>query len=266
MKYFIYLLLIIPSISFSADQLRILSTTSTRDSGLYSHLLPIFKKEYSIDSYVIATGTGHAIKNAEYCNGDILITHAKKLEDEFVAKGYGKIRSDLMYNDFVLIGPSSDPAEISTSVRADEAFSKIYEYMPIFVSRGDKSGTHLSELSIWKMTKNAKPNSSIHQWYLETGQGMGATLNVTVGMNAYTYTDRATWLKFKNKQNHKILFDNDNSMINQYGIVLIDNQHCRNINHKEANLFYEWITSHDGQQHISNYKVNNQTLFYPNYK
>lgn len=269
MKNIFYLVLLIPFISSYAGELRILSTTSTRDSGLYSYLLPIFQKKYDITPYVIATGTGHAIKNAEYCNGDILITHAKKLEDQFVSNGYGKVRSNLMYNDFVVIGPSSDPVRISTSANVSDAFSKIYQSMQsmqYFVSRGDESGTHLSELNIWEMHNTvSKPDPSIHKWYLETGQGMGATLNVAVGINAYTYTDRATWVKFKNKRNHKILFENDNLMRNQYGIVLINSKHCGNINHKEANIFYNWITSRDGQKHISNYKVNNEPLFIPNY-
>ena len=264
MKKFICLLLIIPFSSTFAD-LRILSTTSTRDSGLYEYLLPIFEKKYDINSYVIATGTGHAIKNAEYCNGDVLITHAKNLEEQFVADGYGKHRSNLMYNDFVLIGPSSDPAKISNSDNVSDAFSRIYQSTPFFISRGDQSGTHLSELNIWNSYAISKPIPSNHKWYLETGQGMGATLNVAVGMNAYTYSDRATWLKFKNKQNHVILYENDDLLRNQYGIVLINENHCRNINHDEANMFYKWITSNEGQEHISNYKFNNEPLFIPNY-
>ena len=260
------LLLFIPSINYSNSDLRILSTTSTRDSGLYSYLLPIFSEKFGINSHVIATGTGHAIKNAEYCNGDILITHAKKLEDKFIADGYGKIRSNLMYNDFVLIGPSSDPAQISNSTSVSEAFTKIYQYMPFFVSRGDDSGTYISEISIWNLNKASKPNPSIDKWYLETGQGMGATLNIAVAMNAYTYSDRATWLKFKNKQNHKVLFDNDKIMRNQYGIVLISDKHCKNINHNAANIFYQWVTSNEGQRHIFDYKLNNEPLFVPNYR
>ncbi|MAM05803.1 MAG: sulfate transporter [Flavobacteriales bacterium] len=265
MKNFIYIIIILPFTTILAEELRILSTTSTRDSGLYSYLLPIFDQKYNINSHVIATGTGHAIKNAENCNGDILITHAKKLEDEFVDNGYGKIRSNLMYNDFVLVGPSSDPIKLSTSTNLSDALSKIYQFMPFFISRGDESGTHLSELHIWDTLIKIKPNPSVNRWYLETGQGMGATLNVAVGMNAYTYTDRATWLKFKNKQNHVILFENDSLLRNQYGIVLISNEHCKDINHNGAAIFYNWITSNEGQQYISKYMLNNRSLFIPNY-
>ena len=265
MKKFLLICLFF-SVNLSADtQLKVLSTTSTRDSGLYDYIIPYFEEKFDIEVSVIATGTGHAINNAKQCNGDILITHAKTIEEDFVKKGYGSSRSDLMYNDFVVVGPMKDPTNIKNSNKVSEVFDKIKNSQSKFVSRGDESGTHLSELRIWNNAISSLPNAYIDKWYLESGQGMGATLNIAVGLNAYTYTDRATWLKFENKQNHLILYANDEIMKNQYGIVKINPKYCMNINHNASNLFYNWIVSEEGQDLIGSYKLNNQVLFKPNY-
>ncbi|MBJ40883.1 MAG: sulfate transporter [Gammaproteobacteria bacterium] len=263
---FLSLTLCFFAINLYADsQIRILSTTSIRDSGLYEHILPYFEDKYKIKAHVIATGTAHAINNARQCNGDILITHAKNFENEFVRNGYGLLRSNLMYNDFVVVGPKSDPINTKESKKVTEVFSKIQDSKSNFVSRGDNSGTHLSEINIWKNPDLTQPDGIIDTWYLESGQGMGATLNIAVGLNAYTYSDRATWLKFSNKQGHTILFDNDEIMKNQYGIVKINPNHCKNINHRASNMFYNWITSKEGQDLIASYRLNNQVLFIPNF-
>ena len=244
--------------------IKILSTTSTRDSGLYKYILPIFEKKYNAKVYVIATGTGQAIKNAENCNGDLLITHAQELEINFVNNGFGISRHNLMYNDFVLIGPNTKIDLIKKSKNIIDAFNLIAMSKYKFISRGDNSGTNISEKKIWDLTNiDIKKNSG--KWYLETGQGMGATLNVAVATDAYAYTDRATWLKFKNKQDHIITYEGDSRMFNQYGIVKINPTHCKNINYKYSNLFFSWITSKQGQKLIKNYKFNDKVLFVPNF-
>ena len=262
------LLIVLLFISFNLQaetMLKILSTTSTRDSGLYEYLLPFFEKKYNIKTYIIATGTGHAINNAKRCNGDILITHAKQYEIDFVKKGYGLIRSDLMYNEFIIVGPSSDPLNLNEEKYVLEAFDKIQKSGFKFISRGDKSGTHMSELQIWANLNKFNPHNQKKSWYLESGQGMGATLNIAVGLGAYAYTDRATWLKFKNKQHHRIVFAGDKMMKNQYGIIKINPEYCKNINHANSAIFYSWITSPEGQRLIGNFKMHNESLFTPNY-
>ena len=244
--------------------IKLLSTTSTRDSGLLDYLLPNFENKYNIQVHTLAFGTGYVLGLAKNCDGDLLLTHAESLELKFIDDGFGLARSDLMYNDFVIIGPSYDPANVSKSTSAIEAFERIFISKHKFVSRGDNSGTNLSERNLWSNLE-LKNISFTNDWYLETGQGMGATLNVAIGMEAYTYTDRATWLRFANKYNHVVLFEGDPMLFNQYGITLINPEHCVNINHKSANLLYNWLLSKPTQKLISDFKVNGHYLFYPNY-
>ena len=241
---------------------KILSTTSTRDSGFYNYILPIFEKKFDIKTYTINTGTGQAIMNGKNCNGDILITHSKYLEDNFVKNGYGLSRKNLMHNRYVLIGPAKYKELFENTSSVIDAYNIIYSNKIKFVSRGDESGTHLSEKKIWN---NANLNlNSENLWYLSVGQGMGPTLNMAIAMNSVTYSDIATWLKFANKGDHVILFEGDDMMINQYGITLINPNHCKNINHDDAKIFHKWMLSDEGQRIIGQYKYNNIPLFRPN--
>jgi tungstate transport system substrate-binding protein len=268
MKKALLCLFLVSCINFvhASDEniIKLLSTTSTRDSGLYSHILPMFENEYNIKVYVIATGTGQAIKNAQNCNGDLLITHADKLENKFVKNGFGLSRHNLMYNDFILVGPKDKSNEFRNAKDIIEVFSLIAKNKNKFISRGDNSGTDISEHEIWQKT-NIDIQKHSGDWYLKTGQGMGATLNITIATNSYTYTDRATWLKFNNKQQHVIVFENDPLMFNQYGIVKINPKHCKMNSYYYSNIFFKWITSAKGQGIIGSYKLNGKTLFTPNF-
>jgi len=254
---------LISSTSFAAESIIVQSTTSTANSGLYDYLLPKFKNDTGIDVHVVAVGTGQAIKNAQNCDGDVLLVHAKSSEEKFVENGYGTERFDVMYNDFVFVGPASDPAEIQQSMTAEESLQKIASTNSIFLSRGDNSGTHKKELALWKNAGiDPKPHSG--QWYRETGSGMGATLNVAVGMNAYTMTDRATWISFGNRQDFKILFQGDQQLFNQYGIILVNPERCANVKTKPAQVFIDWILSAKGQKIIDAYQLQGKQLFFAN--
>ncbi len=266
MRYFIiFFISIIFDISISHSDnniIKILSTTSTRDSGFFNYILPKFEKQFNANVYVIATGTGQAIKNAINCNGDILITHATDLEEQFVKDGFGDSRHDLMYNDFIIIGPKNK--NISDSNNILDVFKNIAKSELKFISRGDNSGTDISEKKLWELADINITNHS-GSWYLETGQGMGPSLNIAIATNSFIYTDRATWLKFQNKQEHEIKFSGDERMFNQYGIVKINPDHCDNLNLMYSNLFFNWITSKHGQSLINNYKYNGHPLFFPNH-
>ena len=265
-KFFVCILFMTSPISLlgADDILKILSTTSTRDSGFYDYIIPEFNRMYDIEVYVIAAGSGHAMDNAKKCNGDILITHSPRLEKDFVSSGHGVDRAPFMFNDFVVIGPKNDPAKISKSLNVISAFQKLYKAKAAFISRGDNSGTHLSELNIWSKS-GYSPKMHSGEWYLESGQGMGATLNVAVGSNSYTYTDRATWSNFDNKQNHIILYSGDENMINQYSITRISPKKCPNIDIDNSNLLRNWLISNEGQITIREFTINNETMFIPNY-
>tara|TARA_B110000444_G_scaffold259872_1_gene304979 strand:+ start:2272 stop:3093 length:822 start_codon:yes stop_codon:yes gene_type:complete len=269
LKIVLYLVLVFNIFSLNSfageKSLWIQSTTSTRDSGLYSFILPIFEKKFNIKTYVVAVGTGQALQNAKNCDGDVLIVHSKELELKFINDGYGTKRNNLMYNDFVIIGPSRNPAEISFNDNISITFNKIAKTKSIFVSRGDNSGTHLAEMNIWNIA-NFDPVPFSGEWYLNTGQGMGPTLNIAIGMNAYSLTDRSTWLRYNNKLNHVVLYDDDIHLFNQYGIVTINKNHCDNLNHESAQIFTDWILSKEGQELIGSFKVNGRQLFKPNHE
>ena len=249
--------------SFGKEYIILQSTTSTQNSGLYDFILPKFTKKHDIDVRVVAVGTGQAIKNAQNCDGDVLIVHSKDSEENFVRSGFGLYRKNLMYNDFVIIGPENDPAKVKSSGNAFEAFKKIFSERAIFASRGDESGTHKAEIKIWN-NLNMSTNDFNGGWYRELGLGMGATLNVAVQMDAYVLSDRATWLAFKNKRQHLILFEGDESLFNQYGIIPVNPNKCPSVKTNLSKIFIDWILSMEGQNYISSYKKNGQQLFFPN--
>ena len=222
------------------------STTSTQNSGLYDYLLPKFTAKSGIDVRVVAVGTGQALRNAEKCDGDVLIVHSKADEVKFVENGFGTKRYNLMYNDFVILGPNGDPANIALAKTVDEALQRISTSQSAFASRGDNSGTHKAEKRLWKAA-NITIDSAVNSWYLETGLGMGATLNFAVQASAYTLSDRATWLAFANRANHKILFQGQPPLFNQYGIVPVSKSHCPNVKHELAQEFTDWLVSPDGK-------------------
>ncbi|MFA8384636.1 MAG: substrate-binding domain-containing protein [Pelagibaca sp.] len=239
------------------------STTSTANSGLYDYLLPLFQEETGIQVNVVAVGTGQAIKNAENCDGDVLLVHAKASEEKFVADGFGTERTDLMYNDFVVVGPASDPAGVAGMTDVQAALAKIADEGAMFASRGDDSGTHKKELSLWA-SSDVDPTSASGEWYRETGSGMGATLNAGIGMGAYVLTDRATWISFGNKQDYQISVQGDDDLFNQYGVIPVSPEKCPNVNTDAAQTFADWLVSAEGQEAIAEYTVADQQLFFPN--
>jgi len=239
------------------------STTSTQNSGLYDHLLPMFTEKTGIAVHVVAVGTGQAIKNAMNCDADVLLVHAKPSEEKFVADGYGVKRFDLMYNDFVIVGPASDPAGIEGMTDAEAALTKIAEAGALFASRGDDSGTHKKERALWQAA-DIDPTAASGQWYRETGSGMGATLNAATGMGAYVLTDRATWISFANKDDYQIDVEGDADLFNQYGVILVNPEKCPNVHAEAGQAFIDWLLSDAGQAAIGGYKLAGQQLFFPN--
>ena len=239
------------------------STTSTQNSGLFEHILPKFQEQTGIEARVVAVGTGQALKNAQNCDGDVLFVHAKPDELKFVEAGYGVERFDVMYNDFVIVGPASDPAKVAGLRDASDALQKIAEAKAPFASRGDNSGTHKKEKSLWQEA-GVDPTGASGEWYRETGSGMGATLNAAVGMDAYTLTDRGTWISFENKDDFKVLVEGDDALFNQYGVIRVSPEHCPNVKTEAAQQFVDWITGPEGQQAIADYQLNGQQLFFPN--
>ena len=239
------------------------STTSTANSGLYDHLLPRFEADSGVRVNVVAVGTGQAIRNAVNGDADVLLVHAKSAEEEFVTDGYGVERFDLMYNDFVFVGPPADPADLLAASSATDALARIASSEALFASRGDDSGTHKKELSLWRLA-SIEPFAASGTWYLETGSGMGATLNVAVGMDAYLITDRATWLSFANKHEFQILFEGDPLLLNQYGIILVNPLKHPQVKAKAGQVFVDWMIGGQGQQAIAAYRRDGKQLFFPN--
>ncbi len=241
------------------------STTSTQNSGLFDHILPMFTAKTGIEVRVVAVGTGQAIKNARNGDGDVLFVHARPAEEQFVAEGWGVKRFDVMYNDFVIVGPASDPAGISGMTDAVAALKKLAETQALFASRGDDSGTHKAELGLWKET-GIDAQAASGTWYRETGSGMGATLNAGVGMGAYALTDRATWIAFRNKGDFAIAVEGDPKLFNQYGIVLVNKDRHPAIKAALGQAFIDWVVGPEGQAAIGRYRVDGQQLFFPNAK
>ena len=241
------------------------STTSTQNSGLFDHILPQFTEASGIEVRVVAVGTGQAIRNAANGDGDVLLVHADSAEVAFVADGLGVERFDLMYNDFVIVGPSGDPAAVMGMTNASDALAMIAESGSAFASRGDDSGTHKKERSLWQEA-GVDPVVSSGDWYQETGSGMGATLNTASGMGAYALTDRATWIAFENKGDLVIAVEGDDALFNQYGVILVNPQRFEHVKSDEGQAFIDWLLSSDGQNAIGAYQLDGQQLFFPNAK
>jgi len=239
------------------------STTSTQNSGLFDYILPKFTAKTGIEVRVVAVGTGQAIKNAMNGDGDVLLVHAKPAEEKFVAEGWGIKRFDVMYNDFIIVGPPSDPAKIAGLKDVVEALKKIAASKSLFASRGDDSGTNKKEKRLWKAA-NINPEKDSGKWYRELGSGMGATLNTGTGMRAYVMSDRATWTKFANKGNYKIVVEGDARLFNQYGVMLVSAKKYPRVKSKLGQQFIDWLIGVDGQTAIGNYKLNGKQLFTPN--
>lgn len=239
------------------------STTSTQNSGLFDHLLPIYEAQSGVDVRVVAVGTGQALRNAANGDGDVLFVHAKDAELAFVAEGYGVSRADVMYNDFVIVGPASDPAGVAGETDVTAALRQIAEAEAPFLSRGDDSGTNKAELRLWAESGIDAQDAS-GGWYRETGSGMGATLNTGIGMGGYVMTDRATWIAFGNKAGHRILVEGDPRLFNQYGIILVNPEVHPRVKAELGQGFVDWILSPEGQAAIASFKLDGQQLFFPN--
>jgi tungstate transport system substrate-binding protein len=241
------------------------STTSTQNSGLFDHILPIFTAKTGIEVRVVAVGTGQALKNAANGDGDVLLVHAKPAEEKFVADGFGVARQDVMYNDFVIVGPAADPAGVAGMRDAVAALKQIAGAEAPFASRGDDSGTHKKEVALWNEA-GVELTAVSGAWYRETGSGMGATLNTAVGMGAYALTDRATWISFKNRGDFDVQVEGDERLFNQYGVILVNPEKHARVKVKEGQAFIDWLTGPEGQAAIASYKLNGEQLFFPNAK
>src|SRR5262245_10586117 len=241
------------------------STTSTEQSGLCKHLLPVFEKKTGIQVRVVALGTGQALDMGRRGDADVVFVHAKPLEEKFVAEGHGVQRFEVMYNDFILVGPKSDPAKVGGTKDIVAGLQKIKAAGAPFASRGDKSGTHFAEVELWKaagvdIAKDKGP------WYRETGSGMGPTLNTASGMNAYSLTDRGTWLSFKNRGELVISVEGDQRLFNQYGVILVNPAKHPHVKRDMGQAFVDWVISPEGQKTIAEYKIGGEQLFFPNAK
>ena len=239
------------------------STTSTEDSGLFSYLLPIVKQRTGIDVKVLAQGTGQALDTARRGDADVVFVHAKSAEEEFVAEGFGVKRNPVMYNDFVLIGPKDDPAGIKGK-DVLTALQTIRSTAALFVSRGDRSGTHIAEVTLWKAAGIDIAKDHAGHWYREIGQGMGAALNMASASNAYVLSDRGTWLAFQNRRDLVILVEGDRRLFNQYGVMLVNPAKHPTVKQEAGQRFIDWLISPEGQAVIAGYKINGQQLFFPN--
>ena len=241
------------------------STTSTQDSGLFGHILPLFKAKTGIEVRVVAQGTGQALDTGRRGDADVVFVHDKVAEEKFVADGFSPERREVMYNDFVLIGPKADPAKVAGSKDISASLKKIAEAKAPFASRGDKSGTHAAELRLWRVA-GIDVEKDKGAWYRELGQGMGPTLNTAAGMNAYVLTDRATWLSFKNRADLTVVVEGDQRLFNQYGIMLVNPAKHSHVKKEMGQAFVDWVTSPEGHKAISDYKIGGESLFFPNFR
>ena len=264
-----FLIAIAASVAFAGTacaqdkSILVASTTSTQDSGLFGHLLPLFKTRTGIDVKVVAQGTGQAIDTGRRGDADVVFVHAKAAEEKFLAEGFGVKRYPVMYNDFILVGPQGDLAGIKGSKDIVAAFKALKDKGIAFISRGDKSGTHQAELNLWTVAgidiaKDKGP------WYKEIGQGMGAALNSAAASNAYVLADRATWLSFKNKGDLVIAVEGDKRLFNQYGVILVNPEKHPSVKKELGQQFIDWLVSAEGQKAIAGYKIDGEQLFYPN--
>ena len=243
------------------DFITVASTTSTEQSGLFKYLLPVAKKALGFDVHVVAVGTGQALDIARRGDADVVFVHDKVAEEKFLSEGHGVKRYEVMYNDFVIVGPKEDPAHAKGN-DVVAALAKIAAAKAPFASRGDGSGTDAAEKRYWKQAR-IKPGGS---WYRETGSGMGATLNTAAGMNAYALTDRGTWLSFKNRADLAILVEGDTRLFNQYGVMLVNPAKHPHVKKEMGQRFIDWLIAPAGQQAIAGYRIDGQQLFFPNYK
>lgn len=257
-------LVVVPSCAFAADRSFIVvqSTTSTQNSGLFDFIVPKFRAESGIEVRVVAVGTGQALKNGRNGDGDVVLVHARAAEDRFVSEGYGVERRDVMYNDFIIVGAPADPAGIAGMKDTPAALAKIAGARALFVSRGDNSGTHIKERSLWRAA-GINPVGGSGKWYREAGSGMGATLNTAVGMGAYTLTDRATWISFGNRSDFRIVVEGDKRLFNPYGVMLVNPARHPHVNAAGGRAFIRWLTGAEGKAVISAYRVGGIQLFYP---
>ncbi|MDQ6922715.1 MAG: substrate-binding domain-containing protein [Pseudomonadota bacterium] len=251
------------SIPAQERYITVASTTSTEQSGLFSHLLPRFEQGRGIKVHVVAVGTGQALDLARRGDADVVFVHARSAEEKFLAEGHGVKRFPVMYNDFVLVGPKTDPAKIGGSKEILEALRKVETTRASFVSRGDKSGTHLAELDLWKAA-GVDIDQAKGPWYRDTGQGMGPALNTAASMNAYILADRGTWLSFKNRGDLAILVEGDKRLSNQYGVMLVNPDKHPSVKRDLGQAFVDWVISPEGQKAIADYRINGEQLFFPN--
>jgi len=266
--WIVYLTFAIGLGTVTADegQLLLQSTTSTVNSGLLDAILPHFTEQTGVEVRVVSSGTGQALRNARNGDADLVLVHAKRDEEKFVAEGYGLERFDLMYNDFVMVGPPDDPAELQQAQSAAQAMSKIAATGANFVSRGDESGTHRKEMHLWELTNRDLSRISQQPWYLESGTGMGATLNIAINKRAYTLTDRGTWIRFGNKSDFEILFEDSEELLNPYGLILVNPKKHPHVNVVDGQALIDWLIGEEGQQWINSYRVDGKQLFYANAK
>jgi len=253
-----------PFAAAAADRfITVASTTSTEASGLFGHLLPVFATQTGIEVRVVAVGTGQAIRLAEHGDADVLFVHHRPSEEKFVADGFGVKRFDVMYNDFVLVGPQGDPAGVRGLSDVAAALRRIADAGAAFASRGDDSGTHKAELALWQ-SAGVDVAAASGTWYRETGSGMGQTLNTASGLDAYALTDRGTWISFANKGNLEIVVEGDKRLFNQYGVILVNPAKHPHVKAADGQAFVDWLIARAGQAAIADFKLDGQQLFFPN--
>ena len=239
------------------------STTSTADSGLFNHLLPAFRARTGIEVRVVSQGTGQALDTGRRGDADVVLVHARALEERFVAEGFGVERKPVMYNDFVLIGPKADPAGVKGTTDVLSALRAIVAKQGVFISRGDRSGTHAAELALWK-DAGVDIATAKGVWYREIGQGMGAALNIAAALNAYVLADRGTWISFRNRADLAIVSERDARLFNQYGVILVNPARHPHVKRADGQAFIDWLVSPEGQKVIADYRIEGQQLFFPN--
>jgi tungstate transport system substrate-binding protein len=267
-RKFLYLILVMLSLgaapaSLAQKFITVASTTSTEQSGLFKHMLPAFEKKTGIQVRVVALGTGQALDMARRGDADVVFVHAKSAEEKFIAEGHGVKRLPVMFNDFVLIGPKPDPAKVAGSKGILEALRKVKAAGAPFVSRGDRSGTHMAELDLWK-SAGVDIEKEKGPWYRDTGQGMGPALNSASSMNAYVLADRGTWISFKNRGELTIVVQGDKRLFNQYGVILVNPAKHAHVKKDLGQAFIDWVVSPEGQENVADYKIGGEQLFFPN--
>ena len=257
------LLLAVAPAALAQKFITIASTTSTEQSGLFKHMLPAFQKKTGIEVRVVALGTGQALDMARRGDADVVFVHAKSAEEKFIAEGYGVKRLPVMYNDFVLVGPKSDPAKVGGGKDILEALRNVKGAAAPFVSRGDRSGTHMAEIALWKQS-GIDIAAEKGPWYRDTGQGMGPALNSASSMNGYILADRGTWISFKNRGDLTIVVEGDKRLFNQYGVILVNPEKHKHVKKEMGQAFIDWVVSPEGQKNIADYKIGGEQLFFPN--